>query len=210
MTSAVYFYPTTSGNGTATANINKAFGSVGSGRLEVINSSPRCQSDTHQVYMTIEHIAGVAIEAPLRFALRNANPDHEVVLLKTLEFSNAMVQNMEFDFLLGGFRTSGYGRAKVLLSKEKKTKKTKNGKNGKSRGKNLSLMPSDNEPEESEEPEEEGEEVEKGYKIQFSLTKAEAEDLEQKFAKIVAQESARFSIPWNPEKEGIKQEQKEA
>ena len=194
------------------ANINKTFGSVGSGRgrLEVINSSPRCQSDTHQVYMTIEHIAGVAIEAPVRFALRNANPDHEVVLLKTLEFLNTMVQNVEFDFLLGGFRTSGYGRAKVLPNKEKKTKKTKNGKNGKSRGKNFSLIPSENEPEESEEPEEEGEEVEKGYKIQFSLTKAEAEDLEQKFAKIVAQESARFSIPWNPEKEGTKQEQKEA
>ena len=106
--------------------------------MEMINSSPRCQSDTHQVYMTIEHVSGVAIEAPLKFILREDNPDHETVLLKTLRFLNEMVQNEEFDFLLGGMRTQGYGRAVALplIPKKKREKR---------RRKNASLLEEENE-----------------------------------------------------------------
>ena len=188
MIKSVYFYPSISGNGSATADLNKAFASVGSGRLEVINSSPRCQTETHQVFMTIEHVTGVAIEAPLKLTLRTPNPDQEVVLLKTLEFLNTMVQNEDFDFLLGGMRTQGYGRAKVLPLKPKKAQKTR------ARGKNASLVAAENEPPESENAEDEGNGEKTGYKIQFSPTKEQTEELEEKFAKIVAKELEKFPI----------------
>lgn len=184
MTKSVYFYPSTSGNGTATTNLNKAFGSVGSGRVEIINSSPRCQGETHRVYLTVEHISGVAIEAPLKLILRQPNPTHEIVLLKTLDFVNLMVQNDEFDFLIGGMRTQGYGRAKVLPLIPKKSKATKR----KKAEENLSEL----------EPEENGSEAEetaRSYKIQFKYKKEDAAELEEKFQNIVIQEKAKFPIP---------------
>ncbi len=194
MIKSVYFYPSNSGNGSATTDLNKAFASVGSGRLEMINSSPRCQTETHQVFMTIEHISGVAIEAPLKFTLRNPNLDQEVALLKTLEFLNTMVQNENFDFLLGGMRTQGYGRAKVLPLKAKKTPKAK------TRGKNASLVVSENEPPEPEDAEIEGNGEKSGYQIQFSPTKEQSEELEEKFAKVIAKEREKFPIK-QPSKE---------
>jgi len=195
MIKSVYFYPSTSGNGSATTDLNKAFASIGSGRLEIINSSPRCQTETHQVFMTIEHISGIAIEAPLKFTLRTPSLEQEVVLLKTLEFLNTMVQNEEFDFLIGGMRTQGYGRAKVLPLKPKKAQKKK------VRGKNASLAAAENEPPESEDAEDEGNGEKTGYKIQFSPTKEQSEELEEKFAAIVANEQEKFSIKQLSEEE---------
>jgi hypothetical protein len=194
MIKSVYFYPSTSGNGSATTDLNKAFASVGSGRLEVINSSPRCQTETHQVFMTIEHVTGVAIEAPLKFTLRTPNPDQEVVLMKTLDFLNTMVQNEDFDFLLGGMRTQGYGRAKVLPLKPKKTPKVK------ARGKNASLVAAENEPPEPEDAEDEGNGEKSGFRIQFNPSKEQSEELEDKFAKVIAKERANFPIT-QPSKE---------
>jgi hypothetical protein len=183
MTKSVYFYPSTSGNGTATTNLNKAFGSIGSGRVEIINSSPRCQKDTHRVYLTVEHISGVAIEAPLKLILRQSNPDHEIVLLKTLDFLNTMVQNEEFDFLLGGMRTQGYGRAKVLPLIPKKTKI------GKRKEADAGLL--EQEPEENNS---EAEETAETYKIQFKYKKEDAAELEEKFQNIMIQEKEKFPI----------------
>ncbi len=188
MIKSIYFYPSTSGNGSATADLNKAFASVGSGRLEVINSSPRCQTETHQVFMNIEHISGVAIEAPLKFTLRDPNSDQEVLLLKTLEFLNTMVQNEEFDFLLGGMRTQGFGRAKVLPLKPKKVPKAK------SRGKNTSLVATENDVSDAEDVENEGNGEKSGYRIQFSPTKEQAEELDAKFAKVIAKEKEKFAL----------------
>ncbi|NVM53921.1 MAG: hypothetical protein HWN66_09480 [Candidatus Helarchaeota archaeon] len=186
MTKSVYFYPTISGNSNATRNINRAFGTVGRGRLEVINSSPRCQSESHQVYMTVEHISGVAIEAPLKLILRNSTPDQEVVLLNTLNFLNTMVQNEKFDYLLGGMRTSGYGRANILLLEPKRKKKKQ---------KNASLLENENIALELEE------ENLKGFKIQFKLEKEVAKDLEKKFQKIIEKEKEKFPIIEKEEKD---------
>lgn len=183
MTKSVYFYPSTSGNGTATTNLNKAFGTVGSGRIEIINSSPRCQKETHLVFLTVEHVSGVAIEAPLKLILRQSNPDYEIVVLKTLDYLNTMVQNEEFDFLLGGMRSSGYGRAKVLplIPKKAKTNKTKTGET------EISELETDGNGSEAEESA-------KGYKIQFKYKKEEAANLDEKFQKIAIREREKFPI----------------
>ena len=178
MVTSVYFYPSTTGNSSATKNINRAFGSVGSGRCEMIKSSPRCQSSTHQTYMSIEHVAGVMIEAPFKLVLRNSNPDQEVVLRKTLQFLNDMVGNEEFDFLLGGMRTAGYGRAKVLPLVPKKRR----------RASNTNAQEPDEEPAESEGGDR------RNYKIQFKLKRADAENLEKQFESVIAREKEKFPI----------------
>ncbi|NVM29077.1 MAG: hypothetical protein HWN65_09545 [Candidatus Helarchaeota archaeon] len=171
---SAYFYPTTTGNGRVTKEINKVFGSVGGGRIELTHCSPRARAKSHRTYMSMETIVGVMIKAPVNLILIQANRDHEVALLKTLEFLKTMNQEYEYDFLLGGMRGQGYGRA-ALLPMMQKSKKTKQ----------KSLAPN-----------EEGEELEEGngtYKIQFKLTKPQGEKLEQDFQSIIAKEKKRFS-----------------
>jgi len=176
---SVYFFPTVSGDGTVTKNVNKMFGTMGSGRVEVINNSPRCRTATHVAFMTIEHLAGVMIEAPFKLILRQPNPSHEIILSKGLDFLNAMVKGYEFDFLLGGMRSAGYGRAGLLPLEPKKVKK---------RGKNAGSS------EEAEEQEGNMEEEPKGYKIQFNMKNEDAITLETKFQEIMALEREKFPI----------------
>ena len=180
MVSSVYFYPTTSGNGTITKNINKLFNGVGSGRLEVINNSPRCRSQSHQVYLTVEHLAGVMIEAPLKLILRNPEREQEVLLLKTLEFLKIKVQQNEFDFLIGGMRTAGYGKGAILPIKPKKTRKPRNKSLLAEKDTDV-MTPKD--------------EIPKTYTIQFKLKAAEAGKLEAAFQDVIKRWRAKFSIP---------------
>ena len=165
MVQSVYFYPTSTGDGTATRNVNRFFKSVGGGRLEVINSSPRARAETHQTYMTIEDVVGVMIEAPFRLILRNENSDHEIVLLKTLEFLKVMVQEYNIDFMLGGMRNSGYGRAAILPLKPSRKISKKNETSNESK-----------------------EEVTGQLKIQFALKNSEVVELNKKFEDVVNQE----------------------
>ncbi|MHA1650101.1 MAG: hypothetical protein ACTSYB_07890 [Candidatus Helarchaeota archaeon] len=180
MVSSVYFYPTTSGNGTITKNINKLFAGVGSGRLEVINNSPRCRSRSHQVYLTVEHLAGVMIEAPFKLILRNPDRDQEVLLLKTLEFLKIKVQQNEFDFMLGGMRTAGYGKGAILPIKPKKARKSRN--KSLISGEDTEVVPPK-------------EEIPKTYTIQFKLKAAEAGKLEAAFQDVIKRWRAKFPIP---------------
>ena len=190
ITQSVYFFPTTSGDGTITRNVNKLFGGIGAGRLEVINNSPRCRNQTHQVYLTVENLAGVMIEAPIKFIFRTPNKDQEVVFLKSIEYLKTMVQNNEFDFLLGGMRTSGYGKAAVLPLKPKKEKKPKM----------KPLIPLE-EPTNGNTDEENDT---KNYVIQFKLDSAENEKLEKEFLEVVSKQKAKFPIKKDEE---VKQEQ---
>jgi hypothetical protein len=179
MVQSVYFFPTTSGDGTVTKNVNKVFASMGSGRVEVINNSPRCRTKTHLVFMTVEHLAGVMIEAPFKLILRQPNPSQEIIIAKGLEFLTKMVQEYQFDFMLGGMRSAGYGRAAVLPVEPKKAKKRS--KNGAS-------------DEAVEDQGDAGDEEAKGYKIQFSMKKEDAENLEKEFQQLVALERTKFPI----------------
>ena len=174
---SILFFPTTTGDGSATKNVNKLFGTVGGGRLEVVHNSPRCRSQTHQVYMAIETLAGVMIEAPVKLVLRTPNKNHEIVLLKALEYLKTMVQGCDFDYLLGGMRTSGYGKAAILPLETKKPKR-----------KNKSLIP-----EEEAEVEEESPESAK-LAIQFELKDAEAAKLEAEFQDVIDKEKVKFPI----------------
>mgnify|MGYP005629106875 CR=1 FL=1 len=173
---SAYFYPTTSGNGAATTEINKIFGTIGGGRVEITHCSPRARAHTHQTYMAMDMIVGVMIKAPVNLVLIQANRTHEVVLLKTLEFLKSMNQEYEYSYLLGGMRTAGYGRAALLplKPKEKKTRQK-------------SLIADD---------EEVGEPVEghRTYRIQFKLTKREGEKLDREFLAIIAKEKEKFPI----------------
>ncbi|MHA1651753.1 MAG: hypothetical protein ACTSYB_16290 [Candidatus Helarchaeota archaeon] len=179
MVSSVYFYPTTTGSGTITKNINKLFSGVGSGRLEVINNSPRCRSQSHQVYLTVENLAGVMIEAPLKLILRNPERDQEILLMKTLEFLKIKVQQNEFAFLLGGMRTAGYGKGAILPLKPKKTRKARN----------KSLLPERNSEEDEPKKNNTG-----TYTIQFNLTNAETARLERDFQELVERWRAKFPL----------------
>lgn len=180
---SAYFYPTTSGNGTITKEINKIFGSVGRGRIELTHSSPRARAKSHQTYMSMETIVGVMIKAPVNLVLIQNNRVHEIVLLKTLEFLKVMNQEYQYDYLLGGMRGQGYGRA-ALLPMEKKTKKKK------ATQKSLT----------SSEEMDKSEEV-TGYKIQFKLIKPQSEKLEAEFQTIITKEKTKFSKDSETQKE---------
>jgi hypothetical protein len=171
---SAYFYPTTTGNGTATTEINKVFGSVGGGRIELTHCSPRARANSYQTYMSMETIVGVMIKAPINLILIEANRAHEVVLLKTLEFLKTMNQNYEFDHLLGGMRGQGYGRA-ALLPMVQKTKR-KQAKQESLRSDEKNVPP----------------EKVTGYKIQFDLTKSQSESLEREFQSIIREEQEKF------------------
>jgi len=177
-----------------TRNINKLFGGVGSGRLEVINNSPRCRSQTHQVYLTVENLAGVMIEAPLKLILREPDRDQEVLLLKTLEFLKIKAQQNEFEFLLGGMRTSGYGKGAILPIKPKKTRKTRN----------KSLLS-----EEDTEIMSPKDENLKTYTIQFKLKAAEAGKLEAAFQDAVKRWREKFPINQEEPPEDEEKEERE-
>ena len=172
---SIFFYPTTTGNGTATKNINKLFGSVGGGRLELSNQSPRARKYSHRTYMTTEHLVGVMIEAPLNMILREDNDDQKIVLLKTLLFLKDKVLNNDADYFMGGMRSSGYGRVAMLPLEPKKRKK-----------KQSKLVEGD---EDEEEP------IRKRkYRIQFTMSKEEQKILEDKFLKVIKKQSKKFPI----------------
>lgn len=175
---SVYFYPTTTGNGTATKEINKVFGSVGGGRVEIAHCSPRARKNTHQTYMSMETVVGVMIKAPFKLILKVENREHEIVLLKALDFLKTMVQGYEFDFLLGGMRGQGYGRAAILplINKVSKVKKSRN----------KTLVP--------QERDEELEEESGGIKIQFKLKKENAEKLNREFLEVIEKQKIKFPI----------------
>ncbi len=172
---SAYYYPTTSGNGTATREINKLFGSVGGGRIELTHSSPRARAKSHQTYMSMETIVGVMIKAPVNLLLIQNNRAHEIVLLKTLEFLKIMNQEYQYDYLLGGMRGQGYGRA-AILPMEKKTKKKMATQKSLTSSENLDTP---------------GEVS--GYKIQFKLTKPQSEKLEAEFQTVITKEKTKFS-----------------
>jgi len=120
------------------------------------------------------------IEAPFKLILRQPNPFHEIIIAKGLEFLNAMVKGYEFDFLLGGMRSAGYGRAALLPIEPKKAKKR--GKNANS-DEELVELANNNKEEES-----------KDYKIQFNMKKEDAEDLEKEFQEVITSEREKFPI----------------
>jgi hypothetical protein len=182
---SAYFYPTVSGNGTATKTINRVFGSVGGGRVEIAHFSPRARKNTHQTYMSMEEIVAVMVEAPFNLIIKDGNPDHEIVLLKALDYLKTMVQEYEFDFLLGGMRDQGYGRAAVLPMKRTRKKSQSNALN-------------------SQKVTEEVDEGNSTFKIQFKMTKADATQLEREFSEVIAKEKAKF-----PTQKWIENEEKE-
>ncbi len=107
---SVYFYPSV-GGGTMAANINKIFGSVGRGRIEIDHESPRKRSNSFQTYMSNETIVGTYIEAPWNLVIREDNELHEILILKTLEYLFEKNTNSDMTFMVGGQRTAGCGRA---------------------------------------------------------------------------------------------------
>jgi len=189
---SAYFYPTTTGNGSATTGMNKVFGSIGGGRVELTHVSPRARDRSHQTYMSMETVVGVMIETPLNLILVNENPAHEVVLLKALEYLKVLNQEYEFDHLLGGMRGQGYGRA-AILPKVKMKKPTKD--------------PSSADEEDTSETDETDEEAAR-YRIQFKLTKKRRERLEREFQSVLAQEKVKFPLPFEP-KASVKEKSEE-
>jgi len=181
VTPSIYFYPTTSGNGTATKNINKLFGSVGGGLLGIINNSPRSRKHSHRTYMTTEHVAGVMIEAPLNIILREYDPNQETVILKTLEYIKNKALEGDVNYFLGGMRSAGYGRSAMLPLKLKKKRKSKTKKNQKS------LV--------EENGKDQDEEIKaNSYRLQFSMTTEEERDLNEKFKKVIEEEKIKFPL----------------
>ena len=177
---SAYFYPTTTGNGTATKELNMLFGSVGGGRVEIAHCSPRARAQSHQTYMSIETVVGVMIKAPLNLILVEANPEHQVVIQKAMEFLKVMNQEYQYDFLLGGMRGQGYGRAAILPMKPKTARGAR---------KTDQTTPDANEQVEPQDTGNNG-----GYTIQFKLTKPQSEKLEQKFQTIIVNEVAKFPL----------------
>jgi len=116
------------------------------------------------------------IKAPMNLILKDGNKDHEVVLLKALEFLKTMIQGYEFDFLLGGMRDQGYGRATILPMTPKKNKKSKS----------KTLIPLDAAKESTEEN--------GNLTNQFKLKKTDALKLDSDFLAIVEKEKTRFPI----------------
>jgi len=115
---SVYFYP--ANGGAITKNHSKLFGTIGTGRLELTNDSPRVRHNGHQPYLTTETTIGTTIQAPLKLILRENDESQEIVLLKTLEFLHKKLtgDNYEFKFMLAGKRTRGYGRAALVFLNE--------------------------------------------------------------------------------------------
>jgi len=131
------------------------------------------------------------IEAPLKLIFREPDRDQEVLLLKTLEFLKIKAQQNEFEFLLGGMRTSGYGKGAILPIKPKKTRKTRN----------KSLLS-----EEDTEVVSPKDEIPKTYTIQFKLKAVEAAKLETAFQNAVRRWREKFPISWE---DSPKDEEKE-
>jgi hypothetical protein len=109
---SAYFYPA---NSSYLKNHEKIFGSIGTGRLEIIRNSPRARSNSHTPYMTGETIGGIMIQSPLNLILRDDNEDQRVLILKTLKYLYEKNVNFDFPYLLGGNRGNGYGRAVLVV-----------------------------------------------------------------------------------------------
>jgi len=170
---AILYYPTTTGNGSATTNINKVFGGVGQGRVDGVRNSPRARKNTHQTYLSVETLAGIAIEAPLIFVLHEANEDHETLIRMGLHYLNEMIQANEFDFLLGGMRNQGFGMATALPMVAKKKRKS---------SKNQETLV-----EEKDSSDEKSAKLE----IEFKMDKTQFKALETKFNALVTKEKMR-------------------
>lgn len=174
LTSGVFFYPTTTGNGTATKDINRFFGDVGSGRVDIIQSSPRKRKGSHQVYLTTQTLVATMVRAPLKLVFHTPDPNQEIVVLKTLDYINQKVKDCEYDFLFAGLRNQGYGFAGIVPIIEKKSKKNKV---------KDSQDESDDEASSSE-----------NHKLQFKRTKKEASELNAEFARIMEEERKKFPL----------------
>ena len=123
--SPIYFYPSL-GGGTLSKNFQKITGQIGLGRVEIDRESPRKRSDTFQTYMSQETIMGTYINAPWTIIIRNDDEFHEVLIFKTLEFLFEKNQNWDFDFMIGGQRTAGCGKANVVRVNSNNNFLTKN------------------------------------------------------------------------------------
>ncbi len=187
MVPSIMYYPTTTGNGSATTNINKALGGVGMGRVEVVRNSPRARLHTHQTYLTVETLAGIAIEAPLHLVLHQANDAHETLILKGLQYLNEQVKDSTFDFLLGGMRNEGFGRATALPMVAKKSKK-----------KSQKTLANEEEPN--------GGKSAPKTVIQFKMDKIETNNLNKKFEALVDHEINKrgFKVEKTQEQENDK------
>ena len=121
-----YYYP--ANNGAITKNHNKLFGSIGIGRTEIVNSSPRVRHNGHQPYLTTEKIVGTAIQAPLKLILRKKDEKQHVLLIKLLEYIHGKLtgDNYSFENMLGGGRTNGHGRCVLVFLNESGNYITKN------------------------------------------------------------------------------------
>ncbi len=174
---SILYYPTTTGNGSATTNINKAFGGIGQGRVDGVRNSPRARKNSHQTYLSIEYLAGIAIEAPFKLILHEANEDHETLIRMGLHYLNEMIQADEFDFLLGGMRNQGFGKATALPMVEKKKRKS---------SKSQILGAEENAPSGGKSPR---------MEIEFKTDKTRFKILETKFQALITKEKMRgFAI----------------
>ncbi len=127
------------------------------------------------------------IKAPLNLILIEENPNHRVVLQKALEFLKTMNQEYQYDFLLGGMRAQGYGRAAILPMKPKTVR-------GASKVDQRTL--DSDEQAESQDGGNSG-----GYTIQFKLPKVQGKKLDKEFQGIVANEVVKFPLTGKKELE---------
>ncbi|MBD3227995.1 MAG: hypothetical protein GF329_07380 [Candidatus Lokiarchaeota archaeon] len=164
---SVYFYPANNG-GSTFKNCQKAFNSVGKGRLELVRSSPRARNGNAKTpFMSTETWVGVMIEAPFTLMINGNGNDgtgleekYKVLVLKTLEYLNKKVEDGQYAFMLGGKRGKTYGRARVVF-------KNKNG-NYLTRGRNC-----------------------------LGIKNDEAEEIDKKFDELVKQERKKFPLDYN-------------
>ncbi|MHA1269822.1 MAG: RAMP superfamily CRISPR-associated protein [Candidatus Helarchaeota archaeon] len=119
---SIYFYPA---KNSQFKNHQKIF-NIGNGRIELERNSPRARIDGVGTYMTSESPVGIYIESPFTVILRDGCEAYEPILLKTFEFLSEKVLNWEYEFLLGGKRSFGFGRAVIVSLSEKGNFLTKN------------------------------------------------------------------------------------
>ncbi|MHA1250161.1 MAG: RAMP superfamily CRISPR-associated protein [Candidatus Helarchaeota archaeon] len=121
---SIFFYPAKSANNFK--QFQKFF-TMGSGRLEIERRSPRVRYSSTGVYLCSETIVGVAIESPFRIILRNDSDSdselYELVLLQTFKFIAKKMSEYDYLHLLGGNRSSGFGRAIILKTTDGSVKR---------------------------------------------------------------------------------------
>jgi hypothetical protein len=116
-TPAAYYYPAS--NASMFSNLNKAFGSIGTGYQQVSYGNARVRHNSTEAYIITETITGCMIEVPYNFMLREANDMQRAVLLKSLEYLQEKNQAGEFAFMIGGKRNLNVGRMMVVFVNDK-------------------------------------------------------------------------------------------